>query len=626
MAAFFKRFAWLFLWSFQLCALTTKGAQIVDSSGEPVYLRGAAWPGFQNGTTMAEVSWNDPESIASDFATLVHRMKLLGFNAVRLPFSFKDLFELEPDAVANSFSPSPLPALQESVTNPQFPLARGLEIPAFHPPGAGNSYIPSGTTFERFLWVVRYFAENGFYVLLDNHLKEDRTALDDPQGWVVKWTRLVSAVIADPASKEKAIAGLLNDPDFLKVRWEETNGLPALKDLYLSAMDALHSIHPGLLFFIQGAGQNKDGGFATDSKLISKYKLSDPSSFFEALLAKPYADQVVLAPRIYFPTAPKMPQDFRGSTLWSRFSTSFGYLTSKGFQGKLFPVALDEFGSHLSDETDAGMMADLAAYLNNTGDAADGRHEAIQNWFWGNWIPDASSRAAGILASDWTHVEWKAVDYLGSLGLKPWYLTETPRIGQLRLTLLPSAGLDPQMLKGLLIEGQMHPISFGMPLFVDLPPGSYTVSLPSLASKTTEFPALQKTATVEAGQTTDLSLSYTAVALPPPPPLFAEVRLGKSSLKNGLYHTPVEILFTNNTSSKIWEYWMVSFTNPSYVSISNFENMRQASFKSGKLSAKVPQTLEAHGGNTVRISFTAISRTLDAKPQAITINSKPCKF
>ncbi len=29
--------------------------------------------------------------LAADFATNVFRMKLLGFNAVRLPFSFKDL-------------------------------------------------------------------------------------------------------------------------------------------------------------------------------------------------------------------------------------------------------------------------------------------------------------------------------------------------------------------------------------------------------------------------------------------------------------------------------------------------------------------------------------------------------
>jgi hypothetical protein len=29
--------------------------------------------------------------IAADFATVVYRLKLLGFNAVRLPFSFNDL-------------------------------------------------------------------------------------------------------------------------------------------------------------------------------------------------------------------------------------------------------------------------------------------------------------------------------------------------------------------------------------------------------------------------------------------------------------------------------------------------------------------------------------------------------
>lgn len=29
--------------------------------------------------------------LAADFATIVYRMKLLGFNAVRLPFRFSDL-------------------------------------------------------------------------------------------------------------------------------------------------------------------------------------------------------------------------------------------------------------------------------------------------------------------------------------------------------------------------------------------------------------------------------------------------------------------------------------------------------------------------------------------------------
>jgi hypothetical protein len=31
-----------------------------------------------------------------DFATIVYRLQLLGFNAVRLPFSFSDLYDKQP--------------------------------------------------------------------------------------------------------------------------------------------------------------------------------------------------------------------------------------------------------------------------------------------------------------------------------------------------------------------------------------------------------------------------------------------------------------------------------------------------------------------------------------------------
>ena len=36
------------------------------------------------------------ESITQDFATIVYRQQLLGFNAVRLPFSFQSLFDATP--------------------------------------------------------------------------------------------------------------------------------------------------------------------------------------------------------------------------------------------------------------------------------------------------------------------------------------------------------------------------------------------------------------------------------------------------------------------------------------------------------------------------------------------------
>lgn len=41
-----------------------------------------------------------PSWEGGDFATIVHQLKLLGFNAVRLPFQFNDLFVQKPQVCA----------------------------------------------------------------------------------------------------------------------------------------------------------------------------------------------------------------------------------------------------------------------------------------------------------------------------------------------------------------------------------------------------------------------------------------------------------------------------------------------------------------------------------------------
>lgn len=38
---------------------------------------------------MADGLWKGPSALTMDYVTLVRRLKLLGFNAVRLPFSMK---------------------------------------------------------------------------------------------------------------------------------------------------------------------------------------------------------------------------------------------------------------------------------------------------------------------------------------------------------------------------------------------------------------------------------------------------------------------------------------------------------------------------------------------------------
>ncbi len=65
-------------------------------------------------------------------------------------------------------------------------------LPAPPPAGATcNAYLPSGSTLQRFLWVVGFYAANGFYVLVDNHWLEDDTVLAGPAAWAGMWAELV---------------------------------------------------------------------------------------------------------------------------------------------------------------------------------------------------------------------------------------------------------------------------------------------------------------------------------------------------------------------------------------------------------------------------------------------------
>lgn len=418
---------------FHVSAMTTKGDLILNADGEKIELHGVNWFGFNNGSTMVDGMWNGWNGLSGDFETIVHRMQLMGFNAVRLPFSFKDLYEKDPrDFTASAEIPTE-EEIQNSVSHPSFPIEEGAKIPpltapAERTPGRCNDYFPNTTTLDRFLWVVNFFAKNGFYVLIDNHLREDSTVLEDRHLWVQQWTDLVIRISEDPISKKMLMIDILNEPDNYGILWEPSGQKPGLKDLYLEVMEAVYPINSEVLFFIEGTGQgdidaNWGDGFATEPMLISEHQLSDPTPFFEALLEKPYVDQVVISPHVYPPSVTHAAENYTGEGLYKRLSDSFGYLTRQGFcRGtcKTFPVAVGEFGSRFTESDDLDSMQDIAKYFNNSDDAADGRHKPIKHWFYWCWNPN-SGDTGGLVEDDWKSIIWDKIDYLSTIGLTPWY-------------------------------------------------------------------------------------------------------------------------------------------------------------------------------------------------------------
>ncbi|WP_068470682.1 cellulase family glycosylhydrolase [Candidatus Protochlamydia phocaeensis] len=629
--------------SLQLFALTTKNDQIVDSAGNPIELKGVNWFGFNNQSTMVDGLWTGPDQLSLDFATVVYRMQLLGFNAVRLPFSFQDLFNLPPRNFTQSCTFDSQSDIQASVTDPSVPVDGKTIPPQVAPPqrqaGMCNSYLPNDTTLNRFLWVVNFFAQNGFYVLIDNHLREDQTVLQSPQQWVQDWVKLVTAISQDPVSKEKLMIDLLNEPDNFGIRWEASGSTPALKDLYLSAMDAIYAVNPDALFFIEGTGQGGIGanwgdGFATDPQLIQQNGLSDPNPFFQALLQKPYLNQVVISPHVYPPSVTNASTNYFGPGLWNRLTESFGYLTQQGycFGGtcKIFPVALGEFGSRFSDSRDLQTMPDLAAYFNNTGAAADGKHHKISSWFYWSWNAN-SGDTGGIVADNWRDIIWQKVEYLTTIGLTPWYKSNTPvKTGTLCLSVKATDGLSASNLKPFSVGNYTFNVTaFDTPVCQSVAVGDYTVNAPQLVVGNQTFTAASQSTTVLEGQTSTVELTYQASVTPPPPPgAFAvTVQVGTpwQSAPN-VYENVLNFYVKNTGSTAVTVPWTLAVTNNAYTGVAQAWNMNVKSTSNGTITAEVPadwEALQPNGGNTVNVGMIITSSSTDFTPANVTINGSP---
>ena len=251
------------------------------------------------------------DATVSDFSTVVWRLRLMGFNAVRLPFSFQE-FSKTPRSFVWSWCSNDTSKVVSSVVPPGTTLPAGsvpppLDAPAPPPktPLTCNDYVPATSVKARLLWASKFFAANGFYVVLDDHMiygamidapsfplfpplfpssfppssllfpsffflllphffshdllsslpqrgennlkskkrkNPDTLVLDDPAAWTRAWGSLAADVAADPVLRNRVMFDLLNEPDSRGITWRSGPGRGGY------GMDALYEMAADAVF------------------------------------------------------------------------------------------------------------------------------------------------------------------------------------------------------------------------------------------------------------------------------------------------------------------------------------------------------------------------------------------
>ena len=190
--------------------LHTAGSQIVDACGTPVRLQAVNWYGFDSNDFVAAGLhyWS--------YMTIVDRIKNLGFNALRIPFS-NELVERNPvvsalGSICHQDSCVPVPGTTNT------PLSGSYLLAAISDTVKSNADLYGRDALHVLKQIVDYAGRQGLYVILDNHRSEAGWGPEEnglwytrtdctgappytcysPQLWLNDWQTIGSLFATDP--------------------------------------------------------------------------------------------------------------------------------------------------------------------------------------------------------------------------------------------------------------------------------------------------------------------------------------------------------------------------------------------------------------------------------------------
>ncbi|XGV99157.1 MAG: cellulase family glycosylhydrolase [Leptolyngbya sp. BL-A-14] len=360
--------------------LSTKGAQIIDASGQAVLLRGVNWFGIETETQVPHGLW------ARDYKEMLTQIKGLGYNLIRLPYSVQSL-------------------RATTISGVDFTIG-------------SNRDLQGKTPLEAMDLIIQEAQRQGLMILLDSHRLNSQQIPELWYGdgfteadWIDTWKLLATRYQKQP---NVIGADLKNEPHG-RASWGTNDRATDWRLAAERAGNAILAIAPHWLIVVEGVERNVPG------QRLSRHWQGgnlEGAGRYPVRLNKPR--QLVYSPHEYGPGVYNQPW-FSEATfpknLLNRWEIGFNYLAKRN----IAPILIGEFGGRLVDTTskEGIWQRQLVNFI---------QQQRLSFSYW-SWNPD-SSDTGGILQADWKTVDQAKQQLLNQLlpapGLTARILSITP--------------------------------------------------------------------------------------------------------------------------------------------------------------------------------------------------------
>lgn len=334
--------------------LSTRGTDIIDTSGEAVDLYGINWFGLETEIFAPHGLW------ARNWRDIMDDIKSLGFNTLRVPFSGALV-------ATDGGTPSGI----DTALNPDLAGLSGLEI------------LDA---------VIAYADKIGLRILLDYHRSEPGGGPNDGGLWYGGGTTEADVIrnwqtMAERYKDAPAVIGadLFNEP------YGGTWGDGAPTDWAAAAERigaAVQAIAPDWLIVVEGISTYDGDPYWWGGNL---------QGVADRPIRLPLPDKLVYSPHDYPASVYPQPWFTDGTDLTDKFRQNWGFIAEEG----IAPVLIGEWGSRLETAEDLRWARALSDYV-----ADNDIH-----WLWWSLNPN-SGDTGGLFADDWETLRQPVVSLL----------------------------------------------------------------------------------------------------------------------------------------------------------------------------------------------------------------------